>query len=401
MSDEATEPVIFISYAHEDDEWLSFVQGFLGPGVKAGLFRVWTDRLIKGGADWNPEIEKYLRACHIFILLVSTYSMGSDFIVDREIAIIRERQAKGEPVHFYPLHVTPTPDAGLERVNDKNLRPSREKSFLGCGACERLVFMKEAADEIAGIARDARVRTSEAGADLHIDGRTGFKMRFKDQKNPVGDCVELIPKARWDSAYEIFHLMPDLLCGTKREWKDNIYHFFRIRELALQLKLNDRDIAPLARRLGHRGHQVIDAEGNRTSIRAEGNKTWIITADKNKVLSGQVIGPDDVLCSISPLKKGGYNIIMEVWCLQRDIIHDQDNIIHYYRQNHNKESIVGIFINICLEIACDFMPGGKRKQNRNKESVHDIFINQCLGSQGGFVTLCSADFDVEEDLACH
>ena len=49
-----------------------------------------------GGTDWDPEIEEKLRACDIFILLVS----ASDYIVDKEIAIIRERQAKGEDVHL-------------------------------------------------------------------------------------------------------------------------------------------------------------------------------------------------------------------------------------------------------------------------------------------------------------
>jgi TIR domain len=246
MSDEA---IIFISYAREDYEWLRFVRSFLRPDEKDGLFRVWTDRLIKGGADWKPEIEAKLRACDIFILLVSTHSMGSDFIIDKEIAIIRDRQAKGEPVHFYPLQMEPTPDAGLRRVDDKNLRPGRGEPFSGYNTHERADFMTKAADEIAGIARRAMARKSVAGPDLRIDGRTGVKMRFNYRQNPLGTCVELIPKARLDSTYTLFHLMPDLLCGTKREWRDDIYYFFRIKELQLQLKLNGCVIAPFTERL--------------------------------------------------------------------------------------------------------------------------------------------------------
>ena len=56
--------------------------------------------------------------------------MASDYIVDKEIAIIRERQAKGEPVHFYPLLLTPTPKAGLDKVKDKNLRPRDAKPLF-------------------------------------------------------------------------------------------------------------------------------------------------------------------------------------------------------------------------------------------------------------------------------
>jgi hypothetical protein len=369
MSEESTRPLVVISYARKDDKWLTYVRGFLGPGEKNGLFRVWTDRLIKGGDDWNSKIEENLRACDIFILLVSRHSMKYDYIVDKEIAIIRERQANREPVHFYPLHMTPTPKAGLEIVDDRNLRPSREMSISECDRDERAVFMKEVADEIAEIAQGARMRENEAGVDLRISGRIRFSVRCE---NPVGDCVELTPKPRPDSTYELFHLMPDLICDEHTEWIGNIYYFFRINQLFLQLKLGDCGIAPLAPRLGYRGIHIIDSEGNKTRIRIRGKNTWILCADGDSALTGQVIGPHDVICSITPLKRDGYNITMEAWCMQNHIICDLERSLQ----------------------------GGRKKLIRNKESILSIFINKCLGSQDGFVTLCRADIDVEEDRAC-
>jgi hypothetical protein len=35
---------------------------FLRPGVKGRKYDVWTDRLMPGGADWNPEIEAKARS---------------------------------------------------------------------------------------------------------------------------------------------------------------------------------------------------------------------------------------------------------------------------------------------------------------------------------------------------
>src|SRR5712691_2818371 len=111
-------PIIFISYSHKDEpehprdgevQWLSFVRTYLQPAVKHGVFNLWDDRHMTGGEDWDPEIERNLRECDIFILLVSAHAMASNYIIDKEIAIIRERQARGEPVHFYPLLLTPTP----------------------------------------------------------------------------------------------------------------------------------------------------------------------------------------------------------------------------------------------------------------------------------------------------
>jgi formylglycine-generating enzyme required for sulfatase activity len=161
MSADSNKPVIFISYSHKDEpehprdgeiQWLSFVLTFLKPAVKHGIFSFWFDRHMVGGTDWDAEIERNLCDCDIFVLLVSANSMASDYIVDREIAIIRERQAKGSSVHFYPLLLTPTPKAGLEKVKDKNLRPRDAKPFSRYSAHDRAQHMSDAADEIAELA---------------------------------------------------------------------------------------------------------------------------------------------------------------------------------------------------------------------------------------------------------
>ncbi len=164
MSDK--KPVIFISYSHKDEpekprdgevQWLSFVRTYLQPAVKHGIFDLWVDRNMPGSVDWGPEIEEKLRACDIFILLVSAHSMASDYVVDKEIAIIRERQARGELVCFYPLLLTPTPKAGLDKVQDKNLRPRDAKPFSGYSAHERAQHMSDAADEISALVGERNI----------------------------------------------------------------------------------------------------------------------------------------------------------------------------------------------------------------------------------------------------
>ncbi len=185
-------PIIFISYAHADEperpaadevKWLSFVTGYLRPAVKHGAVEIWIDRLMRGGADWEREIERKLRACNIFILLVSRHSMSSDYIVDKEIAIIRDRQTKGEDVHFYPLLLTPTPKIALDKVRDKNLRPRDGKPFSGYSINERYQHMSDAADEIAEIAAEIAGRKSapatpareEAGPKAEITDRDSLQ----------------------------------------------------------------------------------------------------------------------------------------------------------------------------------------------------------------------------------
>ena len=169
MTTDGTKPVIFISYAHADEpekprgddvQWLTFVLGHLRPAAKQGAVDLWVDTLMRGGDDWVPEIESKLRKCDVFALLVSRHSTSSDYVVDKEIAIIRERQKNGEDVRFYPLLLTPTADAGLDVVRDKNLRPRGGRPFSSYPSHDRDQHMADAANEIAEIAGEIAARKS-------------------------------------------------------------------------------------------------------------------------------------------------------------------------------------------------------------------------------------------------
>src|SRR5271157_3981885 len=193
MSPEPRKPLIVISYAHADEpehpaegevKWLSFVTGYLRPAIKHGAVDLWIDRLMPGGADWEREIGERLRACDIFILLVSRHSLSSDYVVDKEIAIIRERQAKGEEVHFYPLMLTPTPKIALDLVRDKNLRPRDGKPLSDYSINERFRQMNEAADEIAEIAAKIVERGTAAaslGAPAQFTNRASLEIWARGQ----------------------------------------------------------------------------------------------------------------------------------------------------------------------------------------------------------------------------
>jgi hypothetical protein len=161
MQDPKTAPVIFISYSHLDEKAFAFVSDYLRSAEKYGVIRIWNDSSIYGGGDWYKEIEKNLRSCDIFILLVSPNSMVSEFVVEREIAVIRERQAKSEDVHFYPLLMAPTPDIALELIKDKNIRPRNKKPFLSYPLRTRQQHMTEVTNEIVEIAMKIAGRKEE------------------------------------------------------------------------------------------------------------------------------------------------------------------------------------------------------------------------------------------------
>jgi hypothetical protein len=223
MPTESGKPLIVISYAHADEpehpaegevKWLSFVTDYLKPAIKSGAIDLWFDRLMPSGAGWEPEIEKKFRACDIFILLVSRHSLSSNYVVDNEIPIIRERQRKGEAVHFYPIVLTPTPKAGLRLVSDKNLRPRDGKPLSDYPLHEWYRHMAEAADEIADLAAKIAARkrlsrrpppSAEAWEvsppsadllggdarpkDLRIDDRKSLQSWLKEQSREISTAI--------------------------------------------------------------------------------------------------------------------------------------------------------------------------------------------------------------------
>ena len=73
---------IFISYAHEDQEWCDRLRQRLDPYGLA----VWADREIRGGENWRAEIKQGLNAAKVVILLLSPEFLTSPFIQTEELS---------------------------------------------------------------------------------------------------------------------------------------------------------------------------------------------------------------------------------------------------------------------------------------------------------------------------
>ncbi len=209
MSSDSIKPIIFISYAHADEpekpraeeiQWLSFVMKFLRPAVKYGEFRIWVDPQIPAGTPWDPEIERHLQACSVFLLLVSANSMASDYIIDKELAIARQRRAAGA-MQIYPLLIEATPKAGLARVGDLNVRPPGLKPLQSYQLADRNQHMSDAADEIADMATAMAEKTGKAASavelpDLLTPEIAGIVAAIKGRQGAVGPARpdELTPR---------------------------------------------------------------------------------------------------------------------------------------------------------------------------------------------------------------
>lgn len=118
---------IFISYSHEDKEWLTKVLKYLKPLLRFyNNLEVWSDEKIKASDVWKEEIDNALSQATIAILIVSQDFVSSDFITNEELQPLLEKAQK-EGTRIMPLIVRPCAffdEYGLSKyqaVNDPKL----------------------------------------------------------------------------------------------------------------------------------------------------------------------------------------------------------------------------------------------------------------------------------------
>ena len=87
---------IFISYAHEDEQWCKRFQRYLKPAEKPGKLEIWTDKNIDYGDHWHNQIQQNLADTTHAILLVSTAFLNSSYIESSELPILlHKHQCEG------------------------------------------------------------------------------------------------------------------------------------------------------------------------------------------------------------------------------------------------------------------------------------------------------------------
>lgn len=98
---------IFISYAHDDNNWVIDVKKHLRVlKLQDDRIEVWDDTMIKPGEDWKKEIEKSLEICKIAILMISTNFLASKFIINNELPqLLKSAESKGTLI--LPLIIAP------------------------------------------------------------------------------------------------------------------------------------------------------------------------------------------------------------------------------------------------------------------------------------------------------
>jgi class 3 adenylate cyclase len=128
---------LFCSYSHEDEELRDELEKHLSGLERRGLIAPWHDRRIEAASEWAGEIDRYLSAAQIILLLVSADFLASDYCYDLEMRRAIERHHVGSacviPVILREVDWHDTPFAKLQ-VLPKNGKPvtswsNRDEAF--------------------------------------------------------------------------------------------------------------------------------------------------------------------------------------------------------------------------------------------------------------------------------
>ena len=91
MGNEDFRTGIFVSYSHQDREWLQKLQIHLTPYLHGEQVSLWDDSKITPGADWKAEINRAMDKARVAVLLVSPDFLASSFIVQAELPVLLNR----------------------------------------------------------------------------------------------------------------------------------------------------------------------------------------------------------------------------------------------------------------------------------------------------------------------
>jgi internalin A len=86
----------FVSYAHEDKDYLPHLRAALSPLVRLQKLQLWDDHEIKAGDEWEEMLLQRLSESDIVLCLVSADFVASDFCFKTEFGAALEAHHRGE-----------------------------------------------------------------------------------------------------------------------------------------------------------------------------------------------------------------------------------------------------------------------------------------------------------------
>ena len=125
-----TQPVVFISYSHNDEQEKDKLLSHLGVLQTGGLVELWNDDRIGAGADWEQEIREAITQARVAILLITANFLTSNFILREEVpTLLKRRQSEGLVV--FPVIAKACAWRKVDWLTKMNVRPKNGSPVWG------------------------------------------------------------------------------------------------------------------------------------------------------------------------------------------------------------------------------------------------------------------------------
>lgn len=122
--------VIFISYSHQDKDWLAKIKMFLSVLEQSGRIKFWDDLELEAGRPWEEQIQEQLNNATAGVLLVSQQFLNSKFIQTKELTNLLDAAKKeGKKIFWVPLSPSTVFQSHKEITKYQSLKQDPETSL--------------------------------------------------------------------------------------------------------------------------------------------------------------------------------------------------------------------------------------------------------------------------------
>ncbi|MGL4630588.1 MAG: TIR domain-containing protein [Leadbetterella sp.] len=125
---------VFISYSHNNTQWMNKLKVHLGGFVQQKRIEVWDDTSILPGDRWDAEIQQQLEQADIFILMLTADFVNSKYIMSKELADayknMHSRQAILIPILVEPFYKGSIPIIEGEKLSNFEMLPKNHDQKL-------------------------------------------------------------------------------------------------------------------------------------------------------------------------------------------------------------------------------------------------------------------------------
>jgi hypothetical protein len=105
-NDHVEAPLLFYSYAHEDEAHLTRLRTHLALLKRENRISEWYDRKIQPGDEWDSSIKEQLESARVILLLVSADFIASDYCWGTEVRRALEKHVHKEAI-VIPVILSP------------------------------------------------------------------------------------------------------------------------------------------------------------------------------------------------------------------------------------------------------------------------------------------------------